>query len=158
MYNIGDYVVYKREVCEITDIKVKYIKDKDYYCMRSIRDKTLGVSVPTDSNLIRNILSKEEALNIINYIDNIDYNYNEDRFDNECKELMKTDKIEDLIKIIKMSHKRCEDRINQGKKVGDRDNDFIKKCEDIFYIEMSLALSMSYDDVVEFIKGKVLYI
>lgn len=158
MYSIGDYIVYKREVCEITDIKEKYIKGMDYYCMRSIRDKTLVLSVPTDSNLIRTILTHEEALKIIDRIDDIIVEVDENNFDNMCKELMKTDKIEDLIKIIKLNHKRCEERINQGKKISDRDSDYLKKCESMFYIEMSLALSMSYDEVVEFIKSKVNYI
>lgn len=156
MYNIGDYVVYKREVCEIVDIKEKYIKDKDYYRMRNIRDKSLVINIPIDSDLIRSVMSKGEALDIIDKIVDIDIDVsNEQNIENIYKELMKTEKIEDLIKIIKISYKRCEDRVKQGKKISEKDDNYFKKCEEIFYTEMSVALNMSYDDTVNYIKTRI---
>ena len=156
MYKIGDLLVYKREVCEIIDIKYKYIKDIDYYCMRNVRDKTLIINVPVSSNLIRPIISKEEALNIIDKIVDIDpVVLNDKSIDNVYKELMRSNKLEDLIKMIKFTYERCEDRLKQGKKISDRDDFYLKLCEEIFYTEMSFALDIPYDSVKDFIKSRI---
>jgi len=39
MYNVGDFVVYKKDVCEITNYKEKHIKDNVYYELILILDK-----------------------------------------------------------------------------------------------------------------------
>ena len=41
MFKINDYVVYKRNVCQIIGIK-----DEKYYTLRLIDDNTLKLSVP----------------------------------------------------------------------------------------------------------------
>ena len=152
MFNIGDYVVYKREICKIDEIKKNYVRGMDYYSMSNITDPSLIINVPINSSLLRHIISREEALDIISKIASIDVNVVDDkRLENEYKELMKSDKIEDLIKIIKITYKRCEDRVNNGKKISEKDDNYFKKAESIFYSEMSLALNMSYDDVKEYI-------
>ena len=152
MFNIGDYVVYKREICKIDEIKKNYVRGMDYYSMSNVTDSSLIINVPINSSLLRHIISREEALDIISKIASIDVNVVDDkRLENEYKELMKSDKIEDLIKIIKITYKRCEDRAKSGKKISEKDDNYFKKAESIFYSEMSLALNMSYDDVKEYI-------
>lgn len=152
MFNIGDYVVYKREICKINEIKKNYVRGMDYYSMSNVNDVSLIINVPINSPLLRHIISKEEALDIINKIASIDVNVVDDkRLENEYKELMKSDKIEDLIKIIKITYRRCEDRAKSGKKISEKDDNYFKKAESIFYSEMSLALNMSYDEAKEYI-------
>lgn len=152
MFNIGDYVVYKREICKIDEIKKNYVRGMDYYSMSNVTDSSLIINVPINSSLLRHIISREEALDIINKIASIDVNVVDDkRLENEYKELMKSDKIEDLIKIIKITYKRCEDRAKSGKKISEKDDNYFKKTESIFYSEMSLALNMSYDETKEYI-------
>lgn len=41
MYKVGDIVIYKKDVCEVSEIKEKFYRDIDYYVLRPINDKTL---------------------------------------------------------------------------------------------------------------------
>lgn len=71
MYNIGDFVVYKNDVCQVTDYKEKHIKSADYYELTPILDSTLKIVVPVNSGFLRSILSKDEELAIIDMIPSI---------------------------------------------------------------------------------------
>ena len=47
LYKIGDYVVYKRDVCKIIAIKEKQFMNMDYYVLVPISDETLKIDVDT---------------------------------------------------------------------------------------------------------------
>ena len=72
MYKVNDKIIYKREVCIIKEIKEKYYHEKDYYCISPITDRTLTINIPVDSPLIKDILTKEQALNIIDSISKVE--------------------------------------------------------------------------------------
>ena len=96
MYKINDIIIYKREVCIINKIKNNYHNGKDYYSVSPISDKTLTLNIPTDSPQIKNILTKEEALSIIEKIPTIKEIKADDKsLENIYKELLSTDKEED---------------------------------------------------------------
>lgn len=59
---------------------------------------------------------------------------------------MKTNQHEDLIKIIKTTYLRSEDRKNQGKKVSDKDQLFFKQAETYLYTELAYSLKMSFEE------------
>lgn len=50
MYKINDYVVYKRDVCKIRDIK------DSNYVLNPIDDQTLTITIPQSNNFIRKII------------------------------------------------------------------------------------------------------
>ena len=58
MFKIGDYVIYRRDLCTIKDII-----DNKYYKLSLIDDNTLSINVPIDNKfgLLRKPISKEEA-------------------------------------------------------------------------------------------------
>lgn len=85
MFKIDDYVVYKRNVC-----KIKQIKDDINYVLVPIDDESLVITVPKSNLGLRNIVSKEESLKLIKSIPSIDiikttYLRNEDRLANHKK-------------------------------------------------------------------------
>lgn len=85
MFKIDDYVVYKRNVC-----KIKQIKDDINYVLVPIDDESLVITVPKSNLGLRNIVSKEESLKLIKSIPSIDiikttYLRNEDRLANNKK-------------------------------------------------------------------------
>lgn len=159
MYKIGDYVVYKREVCKISDIVNNYFSSgKQYYIMHPIDDESLSINVPTDNKLglLRNVISKEEAEELINKIYHISpIEVNDKMIDNEYRNLMNSMQLEDLIKIIKTTYLRNDERIKNGKKAGDKDNNYFKKAEKILYNELSVSLNMSYEEVKEYVFDRV---
>jgi CarD family transcriptional regulator len=159
MFKVGDFVIHKRDVCKIKEIKEKCFANCDYYILSPIEDLSLTISVPTEnkSGLLRKIISKEEVELIINNIPNVELiEPNNGRLiENEYKILINSGKQEDLIRIIKTTFIRINDRKNCGKKIGEKDNNYFQMAEKYLYNEFSVALDMSYDEAKEYVEKKV---
>ena len=150
MYKINDYVVYKRNVC-----KIKEVKD-NLYVLNPIDDESLIITISKDNNSIRNIITKEESLNLINSIPNIDIiKVNDKLIENEYKNLLNSGRLEDLVKIIKTTYLRNKKRIDNKKKIGEKDDNYFKKSEKLLYNELSISLNLSYEDTKNYIKESV---
>lgn len=156
MYKINDIIIYKREVCIINKIKNNYYNGKDYYSVSPISDKTLTLNIPTDSPQIKNILTKEEALSIIEKIPTIKEIKADDKsLENIYKELLSTDKEEDLVKIIKTTYLRNKKRVDSGKKIGDKDDIYFKKAESLLYNSLATSLNMTFNECKEYIINNI---
>lgn len=159
MYKINDYVVYKRGVCKVIDIKINHLSNKDYYVLCPIEDETLKIEVPTENRLgsIRTIISKEEVDEVINKIAEIPPldSINERLLEQEYRSLLNQDGYEPLIKIIKTTYLRNEERAKNKKKIGEKDNAYFEKAERMLYSEFSIALNMSYEETKEYVINKV---
>ena len=156
MYNIGDFVVYKRDVCKITDYKEKHIKDNDYYELVPILDSSLKIVVPVNSGYLRNVLSREETENIIDKIPSIEViKINDKLIENEYKRLLYSGGYEDLVKIIKTTYLRNEDRINNKKKISEKDDNYFNLAEKYLYSEFSISLGINYEDVKNYVIDRI---
>lgn len=145
------YIVYERNVCEIVEIKKNYIRGVDYYILRPLNDCSLKISVPVNSKLIRDVISKEKAFEIINNIKNIDIFEKEKLIENEYKKLLDTGDLNDLVKIIKTTFLRNKERIVNKKKISEKDDEYFNKAEMYLYTELGIALNMKNDDVKNYI-------
>ena len=149
MFKKGEYVIYRRDLCVIKDI----IDDK-YYKLSLIDDNSLTVSVPIDNKFgfLRYPISIKEAKTLINKISDIEpIKTNDKLIENAYKELMRTNKHEDLIKIIKTTYLRNKEREESGKKPGDKDQIYFKQAEKYLYNELSYILDMSYNECKNYI-------
>lgn len=156
MYQINDKIIYKRDVCTIKEIKKNFYKETDYYCISPIIDSTLTINIPVDTPLIKDILTKKEALTIIESIPNVEpINSDDKSLENIYKELLSTTDELDLVKIIKTTYLRNKKRIDTGKKIGDKDDTYFKKAENYLYTSLSISLNMSYDECKNFIIEKL---
>lgn len=157
MYNIGDYIIYLKDVCKILDIKEKYMNNTDYYILSPINDESLKLNIPINNKSIRNLISKEEVNNIINNILNIEIlEYDDKTIEFEYKKLLTSGTHEDLIKIIKTSYLRNKKRIDNKKKISDKDKNYFELAEKYLYTEFSIVLDMSFDNTKEYVIDKVL--
>lgn len=156
MYKIGEYVVYKRDVCKIEDIK--NVRNQDYYVLIPMSDKSLKITVPVDNKfgLLRNLITKEELEKLIEIIPNISIvECNDKMIENEYRTLMNSGKHEDLISIIKTTYLRNKERLDNNKKIGDKDNSYFELAEKYLYNEFSIVLNMSYEDTKKYVIDKV---
>ena len=115
MFKVGVYIIYKRDLCKVTNI------ENDYYCLSPVLDESLSIKVPTSNkfNNLRYPLSKKEAEELISKIPDIEPIQTSDKLlENTYKELMKSNSHEDLIKIIKTTYLRNQARIKMIKKKG----------------------------------------
>lgn len=154
MFKIGEIVVYNQYICKIKEIKRNNLLGKDFYVMTPINDESLIIDLPTENRLgnIKKIMNKEEALEFIKTIPDIKELDIDDKYiEQKYKDLLKAGNHEDLIKIIKTSYLRNDIRINNNKKPSEKDNTYLKKAEDLLYYELTYSLSMSYDEVKQYI-------
>lgn len=156
MYKVDEYVVYKKDVCKIIEIKCNHLQGKDYYILNPIMDQSLKIEIPIDCESIRRLISESEVKNIINKIPNIEsININNRMMDNEYKNLMNSGSHEDLIRIIKTAYLRNKERTDSKKKIGDKDNNYFKLAEKYLYNEFAIVLNLSYDDTKNYVIKEV---
>ena len=156
MYKSGEFVVYKRDVCKIEDIK--NVRNQDYYVLIPMSDKSLKINVPVENKfgLLRNLIKKEELEKLIEMIPNINaIECNDKMIENEYRTLMNSGKHEDLISIIKTTYLRNKERLDNNKKIGDKDNSYFELAEKYLYNEFSIVLNMSYEDTKKYVIDKV---
>ena len=160
MFKIGEFVIYKRDLCKIKSIEKNLTNNLEYYCLSPIEDDSLSIKVPTTNkfNYLRYPISKKQAEELINSIPSIlPLNTNDKLLEAEYKALMKTNHHEDLIKIIKTTYLRNEFRKNNGKKIGDKDLTYFNQAERFLYNELSFSLGKGYDECKNYIIEKVCY-
>ena len=81
-------------------------------------DESLKIEVPVNSDFIRNVIDKNTANEIIDNIVNIDViNINDKLIESEYKRLLHDGCYEGLIKIIKTTYLKNNERINNKKKL-----------------------------------------
>ncbi|MGN1379197.1 MAG: CarD family transcriptional regulator [Bacilli bacterium] len=159
MYKENDYVVYKRDVCKVKEIKFNQVNNKYYYILVPIDDNSLIIKVPINNNIsyLRSVISNDKANQLIENIpnikplDNIDDKYIERVY----KDLIYNGNHEDLIKIIKTTYLRNNIRLNNNKKISDKDNTYFRLAEKYLYNELSIALDMDFNNTKNFIIIKV---
>ena len=160
MYKVNDYLIYKRDVCKVKEIRKNKINGLDYYILVPISDESLILDVPTDNRMgyIRDIISKKDAEGLIKKIPLIEPLVNiEDKYiEKTYKELLYNGTLEDLIKIIKTAYVRNDNRIKNNKKISDKDKLYFDKAEEYLYNELSISLGMSFNETKEYIINKAL--
>lgn len=148
MYKVYDYVICRHNVC-----RIKSIKDNKFYIMTPIDDESLIINIPVNSNLLRNVISSKKAKILIEKIPNISplTDINEKNVETQYKELLNTDNLENLVKIIKTTYLRNENRINNKKKISDKDDKYFNLAEKYLYNELSISLNETIENIKEYI-------
>lgn len=150
MFSENDYVIYYRDICLI-----KKIED-NYYYLSPILDSSLIIKIPLNkNNVLKKILSKKEALSLIEKIPSINIISDTKNMELSYKMLLKTENREDLIRIIKTTYLRNQKRVNTHKKTSDRDLEYFYLAEKYLYSELSIVLGLSYDDTKKFVIDEV---
>lgn len=156
MFEVGDYLVYKKDVCKVKEMKKQFINGLDYFVLSPTKDKTLKIEIPTNSKQIRKLLTKEQVEQIIEQIPYIaEIDIEQRLLESEYKRLLNTGSLEDLIRIIKTTYQRNQNRLKQNKKVGDKDQRYFEEAEKYLYQEFGIVLQLSEDETKEYIKNKI---
>ena len=165
MFEKGQYIIYGiRGVCEVMDIttidRPGGPQGKLYYVLRPYyhQDSKIVTPVDSDKTVIRPLLTREEALELSDRIQDVqEMEVTEDKQREErYKEALKTCDCRVWVSMIKALYLRRKDRIEQGKKMTDLDERYFKTAEENLYSELALSLGMSRDEMVDYIKERVL--
>jgi len=162
MYKKGDMIVYENTgVCKIADIRrIDGCGEKLYYCLEPVFEAGVIYS-PVESKKvsIRPAVSKAEAESIINAIPSV----NAESFccksfkelTEHYKDIMNTHSCKNLVELLMSIHKKKQAAIKNGRKIGQIDERFMKKAEDMLYGEFSVSLGIPKDEIEGYIKSKV---
>lgn len=164
MFQVDDYIVYGGNgVCRILDIGIPGIngtdKKRQYYTLQPIYQNGSTVYAPVDNDkvVVRKLISKEEANELINNIPSIEILLFEDdkMLEEKYKEVMRKYDCKEWIKIIKTSYLRKKKRLAEGKKVEVMDEKYLKKAEEYLFGELAIPLNISKEQVEDFIVKQV---
>lgn len=161
LFNIGDYIVHGRNgVCKIEDITHIDISGADkkqlYYVLSPMKTPGSKIFFPVDSDkvIMRAVVTKEEAENIVKSIESIEPAWieNERQRELKYKEAIGTCDCIQWISIIKTLYLRNQERLEQGKKITFVDDRYYKEAKQNLYDEFSIALGIDKDEVEDYIE------
>ena len=154
MFKIGEYLVYKKDVCKVKEIKEK--DGKEYYQLTPIDDESLKIEVPIDNEGLKPIISKNDIENLIDMIPSIEIIDCSDRMiELEYRNLISTGEKKDLIKVIKTAYLRNKARLDNKKKLSEKDINYQEKAEKLLYNEFSVVLNLTFDQIKEYVIKQV---
>lgn len=164
MFQKDEYVIYGYSgVCKVLDISTMDIEGMDkerlYYTLQPMSEKDSQIYTPIDNDkiIIRKVLTKEEADQLIYEIPKVPQLWIEtDKLREEkFKAAIRSCDCKEWIKVIKTIYLKKQKRIAEGKKVTATDEKYFKMAEDYLYSELSIALGLEKNEVERYIKNKI---
>lgn len=164
MFKTGDFIIFgSYGVCEVTHIGSLDMdgisKERLYYTLCPLYSKGSVLYTPVDNQkeLIRPILSREEAIGLIREIPGIDYLWvnDERKRERDYKEALHTCDCRQLIKIIKTIYMRKKQRTENGKTLTAVDKKYFNMAEEHLYGELAVSLGIQKDEVKDYIMKTV---
>lgn len=163
MFQTGDYIIYgTRGVCCIKGVGTLSFSnsaERLYYTLEPLYITGSVVYAPVDANgvVMRPVMTREEAMELIDRIPEIEELWIRDEKSREYayKDAIKGCDNQELVRIIKTIYNRGRSRMAEGKKITVADNKYFKLAEENLYGELAVSLSMTRDEVKEFITDHV---
>lgn len=164
MFQVGDYIIYgSRGVCLIKNIGTLDFSgtsgEKVYYTLEPCYMEGSTVYTPVDSAgiVIRPIMSRDEAMKLIESIPELEEIWIKDEKEREYKykEAIKGCDNRELVRIIKTIYQRGRSRMAAGKKTTVADNKYFKIAEENLYGELAFSLGMPRDEVKQYVVARV---
>lgn len=163
MFQKDEYIVYGiTGVCKVADVTTLDMdgvaKDRLYYILEPVSaGGKIYIPVDSDKTIMRRILSKEEAKELIDDAPNVGNLWVPDDKLREMKykEALKGCDCREYIKIINTLFLRKQERIIQGKKTCAMDDRYQKMAEEALYSELSIPLGIPKAEMGEYIADKM---
>ncbi len=154
MYKEDDYLIYGKQVC-----RVEKLEERDgikYYILRPIKDESLKIQIPTTTDKIRDIISKEELDKLLDKIPEIELIDTDKKYlESTYRQLLQNGTHEDLIRIIKTTYLNNQERLAKKKKVTETDKNYFELAEECLYEEFSITLGKDIDATRNYVISKV---
>lgn len=164
MFEIGELIIYGGNgVCRVEKIGPidtgMGTKGRMYYTLNPLKNKDSRIFTPVDNEkvIMRPTMTKEDALSLIDQIQNVETLWigDERRRETEYKEAVRKCDCREYVKIIKTIYLRKEARLADGKKVTAVDERYYAIAEENLYGELAVALGMDRDQTKTFVEQRV---
>ena len=164
MYQVNDLIMYSSEgVCRIVEISTPDIsgidRNKLYYVLQPIY-RNGRIYIPIDTKVfIRPIISSGTANKLIEHIPYINTDilitHNLNLVEDYYKGLLQSHDCADLIKLIKTLYLKKKYTVDQGRKLGQVDEYYLFRAEDMLYGEFAIVLDMPKENIKTYIEKRV---
>lgn len=167
MFEKGDYVVYgSTGICVVIDVASMEMagagQEKLYYRMEPYGQSGRKIFAPVDNPKmkLRRILSREEALKVIDQIPSLpQIGVSEEKLrELVYKEHIRSCDCVSWVRMVKTLYIRRLERERQGKKVTVTDEKYYRLAENYLYTEFSLSLDLPKQQVQGFIAKRLEYV
>lgn len=164
MFEKSELIMYGNTgVCEVVNITTPDIKGitkgKLYYELQPYYRKDGKIFTPIDNEkvLMRRIITKKEAEQLIHDIPDIEALYveNDKMREMQYKECVRSGECRKLIKMIKTLYLRKMKRLAQGKHITATDERYLKQAEETLYSELSISLGIPKDHMEAYITEQI---
>lgn len=153
MYKESNVIVYKRYICKIVEVKKKFINETDYYILEPVFDPSLCISIPTNNKDLRDLIDANEINKLIKMIPDLNIiEADSYSIEKEYKKLINSNKIEDLLTVIKTVYARNQAHLDNNKKISDKDGLYYEKALKYLCQEFSIVLNKTYKDTIKYIE------
>lgn len=155
-YKLDDFVVHGRDIGKVVDI---FEQDGEkYYKIQSLYDTTLSVRTPVakQNEYIRPVINKQRAEELIDMIVSIEPIEIETRTaEATYSHLIKSGNHVDIIRLIKTSYLRCEEKTRKGMPKHEKDKTYLRLAERLLYSEFAIALGKTYEETKQYIIDRI---
>ncbi len=164
MFQKGEYIVYGMTgVCRVSDITEMDMDGssagKLYYVLEpaGVNGSRIITPVEGNKNVMRRVMTSEEAHDLIDEIGDIDsLRVRDDKQRENCyKEALKTCDSRKCIGVLKTLYLRKRDRLNRGKRMTEMDERYMKKTKENLFGELSIPLGMPASEVEKFVVAQL---
>ena len=165
MYQMGDLILYGGTgVCRVTDIVTKKSStaagERMYYILTPLYQAgTITTPVDNDKVFTRPVITRDEALQLIDRIPTIDaqvyHNPNLQQLENHYKTAMEDHECLSLLRLTMSTYRKKVEREAKKQKFGAVDRRYMERAENLLYGELAVALGIAKESVQEFIAERL---
>jgi CarD family transcriptional regulator len=164
MYEVNDYVVYGNiGVCKVLEIGTLDMdgidKQKMYYTLEPLKSTGSTIYTPVENKkvILRDVISKDEAMELLDDLGNVEVlNVTDNKFSEEkYKKAMKKYDFKEFLRVIKTLYIKERERNLDGKTITSTDKKYLDAAKECLYGELSITLEMPLNKVEAFLQEKV---
>ena len=165
MFEVGELIIYGNTgVCKVMGVSNPAISGMEddgrlYYELKPCFQREGSIMTPVENKKVpmRRILSKEEAVQLIDDMPDIDLlEIDSDKLrETKYKECIRSADCREWVRMIKTLYKRRQERQRQGKRMTATDERYLRQAEDYLYSELSIPLGIPRDAVEEYITKNI---
>lgn len=165
MYQTGELILYGGTgVCRVTEIVSKKLSrtgpERLYYVLKPLYQAgTITTPVDNDKVFTRPVISRDEAISLIDQIPNIRaeayHNSNLQQLENHYKSEMESHDCLDLLRLTMSTYQKKLERERAKLKFGAVDRRYMERAEDLLFGELAVALDIARENVQAFIEDRL---
>lgn len=165
MFGIDEIVVYgSTGVCRIVDIGTPQFhgvdKSQSYYTLKPVfGDGVIYCPVENNRVFIRTVITREQAEKLVDTIPSIHaqayHNRSTQLLTEHYNEVISTHECADLIELIMSIYSKKQALAGQKRRLGQVDERFMKRAQNLLYGELAVALGIEKDEVEQYIASRM---